>query len=114
MEINVLTIQEYQKEVTRTVNNSLDKDERLKNYCFGLGGETGELLDLFKKYFYHGHVYDKNSIKKELGDICWYLVNIANECNFDFEEILKLNIDKLKKRYPDGFSHQDSINRSDK
>ena len=107
-----MTIKQYQKEVLRTVNQSIENDEeKLKNFSLGLGGETGELLDLFKKYFYHGHKYDKNKIKKEMGDIMWYLCNIANIFKFDMEEIMELNINKLRKRYPEGFTEEESINR---
>ncbi len=106
-----MTIQQYQEEVKRTVNNSLTKEEKIKNFCFGLGGETGELLDLFKKHFYHGHTFDEIAIKKEIGDILWYVSNIANEYNFKLDEIMELNIEKLKQRYPNGFSKSNSINR---
>jgi NTP pyrophosphatase (non-canonical NTP hydrolase) len=106
-----MDVNEYQKQVKRTVNPLSDKDERLKNFCFGLGGESGELLDLFKKYFYHGHKLDKERIKYEIGDILWYIANIANELDYDLGDIMKMNIDKLKERYPNGFSQKDSINR---
>ncbi len=102
---------EFQKKVLRTTNPLSDKDERIKNYCFGLGGETGELLDLFKKYFYHGHKLNEEKIKHELGDILWYVANLANELDYKLEDIMEMNIDKLNKRYPNGFSKKDSINR---
>jgi NTP pyrophosphatase (non-canonical NTP hydrolase) len=106
-----MEVREFQKKVLRTTNPLSDKNERIKNYCFGLGGEAGELLDLFKKYFYHGHKLNEEKIKYELGDILWYVANISNELDYDLEEIMDMNIDKLNKRYPNGFSEKDSINR---
>lgn len=108
-----MTIQEYQQAVKRTVNQGVKgKDERIKNFCFGLGGETGELLDLFKKHFYHGHKLNENKVKNEMGDVLWYIANIANEYNFSLTEIMEININKLRKRYPNGFSEEESINRN--
>ena len=77
----------------------------------GLCGEAGEAIDLVKKHLAQGHVLDKERLAKELGDIAWYLAETAHVLGYSLEEILQMNIDKLQKRYPNGFSVEQSINR---
>ena len=81
------------------------------NASLGLSGEVGELNDMIKKWVFHGHDIDMQEVKKELGDVCWYVAMMCESFGFDLEEVMELNIDKLKKRYPEGFSEQASINR---
>jgi len=85
----------------------------LFNGSLGLTGESGEVADMIKKYIFHGHDLDKKALVKELGDVCWYVALLAHAIDVDFEEILSLNIDKLKSRYPEGFSESASINRKE-
>jgi NTP pyrophosphatase (non-canonical NTP hydrolase) len=96
-----------------TLNKDLTKKEALVNSVMGLNGEAGEVIDLVKKHLFHGHVLNKEELIKELGDVAWYLAEAAYALDIDLETILKLNIEKLKKRYPEGFSIKDSINRKD-
>ena len=70
-----------------------------------------EVNDLIKKHMVHGHPLDKEDLINELGDIAWYLAEAATALNVDLEEILIKNIEKLKKRFPDGFSTDKSIHR---
>lgn len=74
-------------------------------------GEAGEVIELLKKCLGHGHDLDLEKLKKELGDILWYIARIASKNNLLMSEVLQSNIDKLKLRYPNGFSIQDSKNR---
>lgn len=83
----------------------------LLNGVMGLCGEAGEVSDLIKKMIFHGHSVDIEKIKKELGDVCWYIAMICYAIDLDLEDVMQANIDKLKKRYPNGFSEQNSINR---
>ncbi|WP_270943123.1 nucleoside triphosphate pyrophosphohydrolase family protein [Romboutsia lituseburensis] len=106
----VSMMKEYQKKVERTRN--YDNTE-LANYTLGLVCESGEVGDIIKKHLYHGHDLDKNKIVSELGDVMWYLNNICNVLDISIEEVAKSNIEKLMKRYPDGFSKNDSINRDE-
>ena len=78
---------------------------------FGLTGESGEVADLIKKHFGHGHVLDQDKLKKELGDVLWYLSQLAEQFGLELSDVAETNIDKLKKRYPDGFSEEASRNR---
>ena len=106
-----MNINEYQKLAMTTLNPELSKKDVLINSVMGLCGESGEAIDIVKKWLAHGHELDKEHLKKELGDIAWYLAEAATALDMDLEEILQANIDKLKKRYPQGFSAADSINR---
>ena len=106
--INFFTYQEKSK---RTMNTALETKDQLNNYVFGLVGEVGEVVDLLKKFFYHGHEVDSNRLKSELGDILWYVSAVASLFNLDLQEIAQGNIEKLEKRYPNGFSSEASIKR---
>lgn len=77
----------------------------------GLAGEVGETVDYIKKSIFHGHRMDKDRIKEELGDIQWYLAELCSRFGFELEEVMASNIDKLKARYPEGFSTEAPINR---
>lgn len=79
----------------------------------GLTGEAGEVADLIKKHFGHGHVLDHDKLKKELGDVMWYLSQLAEQFDLNMEDIAEANITKLKARYPNGFSEEASINRKE-
>ena len=83
------------------------------NACLGLPGEVGEVCDMVKKAIFHGHSINKEDVKKEIGDVMWYLAMICDSFGFDIEEIAKMNIDKVKERYPDGFSEYASQNRKE-
>ena len=109
-----MTIQDYQEKIKRTMNNNLTPIERISMLSMGISGETGELIDYLKKAYYHDHTLSFDHVKKEIGDIMWYLGNICNEYKLDLSEILDINIDKLNKRYPDGFDPDKSKNRIDK
>ena len=87
--------------------------EAKANYAMGLTGESGEVTDSIKKELFHGHPADPIGIKKELGDVLHYLSGLATMYGLTLEEIAMANIEKLKKRYPDGFSQEASINRED-
>ena len=108
-----MTINEYQQLAMRTVNPELDKKQMLINSVMGLCGESGEAIDIVKKWFAHGHELDTEHLKKELGDIAWYLAEAATAIGVNLEDILEANIDKLRKRYPEGFETERSVNRDD-
>lgn len=106
-----MTVNEYQKLAMTTLNPELSQKDVLINSVMGLCGESGEAIDIVKKWLAHGHALDKEHLKKELGDIAWYLAEAATALDVSLEEIFRANIDKLKKRYPEGFASADSINR---
>ena len=108
-----MTINEYQNLAMRTVNPELSKEQMLINSVMGLCGESGEAIDIVKKWLAQGHELDREKFAKELGDIAWYLAETATALELNLEDVLQANIDKLKKRYPEGFDSERSINRED-
>lgn len=105
-----MKLNEYQKLSERTANRH---ENELLNYGLGLTGEAGEVADLIKKSQFHGHSVSAAEIKNELGDVLWYLSRIASLADLSLEEVAQANIDKLAKRYPEGFSVTRSKNRND-
>ena len=85
----------------------------LINGVMGLCGESGEAIDIVKKWLAQGHALDKEKLAKELGDICWYLAETATALGYELEDIMAANIEKLKKRYPEGFDAVRSVNRTE-
>lgn len=78
----------------------------------GLTGEAGEVADVIKKGIYHGHGIDMIHLERELGDVCWYIAQICTVCGFDLGTVMMCNIEKLKKRYPEGFDPEKSLHRA--
>jgi len=108
-----MTINEYQKLAMTTLNPKLSEKDVLINGVMGLCGESGEAIDIVKKWLAQGHELDKEKLAKELGDICWYLAETATALGLSLEDIMSANIEKLKKRYPEGFDADRSIYRAD-
>lgn len=84
------------------------------NGCLGLAGEAGETLDMVKKWIFHEKELDVEHLKKEIGDVMWYVAMICESFGFELDEILQMNVDKLKARYPEGFDTVRANNRSSK
>lgn len=106
----------YQRHAMRTNDEmstarlelSIDKNSKydmggIVMATMGLSGEVGELNDMIKKWIFHKSDMDITHAKKELGDILWYVACMAESFGWSLDEIMKMNIDKLKARYPDGF-----------
>ena len=106
-----MNINEYHELAMTTLNPALNKKDVLINSVMGLCGESGEAIDIVKKWLAHGHELDREHLIKELGDVAWYLAEAATALDVPLEEVLQANIDKLKKRYPDGFETKRSLTR---
>lgn len=108
-----MTINEYQEACLRTEPPAakISGTTRLENGLMGLNGEAGEAIDILKKFLFQGHELDKKHLARELGDVAWYLAVTADALGYYLEDIFQMNIDKLKARYPDGFSEELSRNR---
>ena len=107
-----MTINEYQAAALRTAQtDKLTASDLLLNSALGLCGESGEVADIVKKFRFQGHDLDFEHVAKELGDISWYLAVGAYSIGYDLEKILQMNVDKLKARYPNGFSVDRSLHR---
>ena len=108
-----MTINEYQTAALRTAQtDKLLASDLLLNSALGLCGESGEVADLVKKHRFQGHDLDFDHIAKELGDVAWYLAVGAYAIGFDLERIFRMNKEKLKARYPNGFSTDRSLHRA--
>lgn len=108
-----MTVNEYQKLAMTTLNPALRDKDVLINGVMGLCGEAGEVIDLVKKHLAQGHELKRDEMIKELGDVAWYLAETATALGVDLETVFQGNIDKLKKRYPEGFDSNKSLNRTE-
>lgn len=106
-----MEIREFQRVSTRTLNKELSKEKQVSNMIFGANGELGEVTDILKKHLYQGHRINKQHLAEEIGDTLFYIVNLCTIYGLDVEDILQGNVDKLKKRFPNGFESNRSINR---
>jgi NTP pyrophosphatase (non-canonical NTP hydrolase) len=96
-----------------TRNADMSDRETLINGVMGLCGESGEAIDIVKKHLAQGHELDREHLIKELGDIAWYLAEVAYVLGVPLEEVLQRNIDKLRQRYPEGFDTERSLSRKE-
>ncbi len=103
-----MTINEYQRLAMRTANPEC---KNLSNVGLGLAGEAGECADEIKKHLHHKHPLNREKLIKELGDVAWYLALGCDVLEVTLEEVLQLNVDKLRARYPQGFDADKSLHR---
>ncbi len=109
---------DYQKQAARTLTDTpgfdlTNKDIMTVWNALGLAGEAGEVAEYVKKGIFHQHGIDKKTLKKELGDVLWYIAALCTTQNLDISAIMEENIEKLKLRYPNGYSPSDSKKRID-
>lgn len=109
-----MTSNEYQQEALRTAGVRETKAEQLAEGVMGLSGEAGECIDILKKHLFQGHDLDKKEMALELGDVAWYLAISAWSIGYELDDIFEMNIEKLRKRYPDGFEAWRSVYREEK
>lgn len=106
------TLNGYQEKAAEFANEDLRQKEALTVWALGMCGESGEVADLIKKWLGHGHPLETEKIKKELGDVLWYVSQMANYLDTSLEEIASMNIAKLEARYGNKFSTEASLNRT--
>ena len=106
-----LTLDEYQRLAARTAGAGGDGDQRLIIAALGLAGEAGEFANMVKKLAAHGHSIPLDKLADELGDVLWYLAEATTTCGLSLEKLAQQNVEKLRKRYPEGFSEERSRNR---
>lgn len=99
-----LNFNEYQKLAMRTAKKFDCNKDMQADVGLGLAGEAGEVADIIKKHLAGAKELDKTHLVEELGDVMWYLAEACECFGFSLEEIARTNIDKLKKRHPNGFS----------
>ena len=106
-----LTLAEYQRLAGRTINASLSTDQRLLDASAGLAEEAGEVLGLVRKHLVMHHDLDAARLTTELGDALWCLTAAAGALGVSLEEIAAQNLAKLRRRYPEGYTDDASVNR---
>ena len=108
-----MTPNEYQKLAMRTYNLLHSPlDDMACHAVFGLTSEAGEVAGLLQTW-YQGHELDEEHLMKELGDCLWMIAELCTAYGFSLEDVMQLNIDKLRARYPDGFSEEKSLHRAE-
>lgn len=105
-----MNIGTYALSARRTQNPQLTRAEAALHSIFGMCAELGEIQSIFQHY-YQGEPVDKDKLEKELGDLMWFIIEFCDKFCIDPSHMLKANIAKLKKRYPNGFTKEESINR---
>ena len=107
-----MTGAEYQKLAMRTASD-LDTYGLILNGVMGLNGEAGECIDIVKKHHFQGHELDKEKLIDELSDVLWYAAITSEGLGVTLDDVMRHNVEKLQKRYPNGFSAERSIHRED-
>lgn len=82
-------------------------------WTIGLTEEAGEVAGVIKKELYHGHPRNDDKFLSECGDVLFYLTCLLHDRGFLLEHAMEANVEKLRKRYPNGFNKVDSINRKE-
>ncbi len=106
-----MNFNEYQNAAQRTARPDWTTETRLTMAALGAAGESGEFADMVKKFMFHDHALDREKMKLELGDILWYITEAAAALGYTLEEVAQANIEKLQRRYPEGFDPERSKNR---
>lgn len=107
-----MTGNEYQKLAKRTISQTLTQHAVIRHAVFGLCSEAGEIAGLFQKQF-QGHDIDPEHLKKELGDCLWMIAEMCTANEWELEDVMQMNIDKLLARYPNGFEAEKSLHRKE-
>ena len=107
-----MTGNEYQIFAARTINKKLSTHQVEQHALHGMVSEVGEIHSIYQKT-YQGHSFNALHIKKELGDLLWFVAELCSAYGWKLEDVMELNIEKLKARYPEGFEIDKSINRAE-
>lgn len=105
-----MTGNEYQKLASRTIPDVFCHRDCEYHALHGMVGEIGELHSIYQKC-YQGHNFEDEHTKKELGDLLWFIAEYCTGMGWELDEVMQMNIDKLKARYPEGFDADRSLHR---
>lgn len=105
-----MTGNEYQKLAARTINRNLAKEGCEMHALHGMASEVGELHALYQKVF-QGHAFATEHAKKEVGDLLWFIAEYCTAMGWNLDDVMQLNIEKLRARFPDGFDPERSLHR---
>lgn len=107
-----MTMTDYQSLASRTINGNLTKSETMMHALHEIASECGEIHGHFQK-LYQGHKLDENALMLEVGDLLWGIAELCTASGWMLEDVAQANIEKLERRYPDGFSDERSRNRQE-
>ena len=102
---------EYMELAMRTAPE-MDAASKLSHGILGINSEAGELAGIVQKV-YQGHLPDREHMLKEVGDCYWFLAEICYALGTTPDEVMEMNIEKLKARYPEGFDPEKSLHRAE-
>jgi NTP pyrophosphatase (non-canonical NTP hydrolase) len=102
--------QEYRKACWKTAGN-FDKEKHLSMLGMGIAGEAGEITDSLKKAIFQGHDLDVDKLAEEVGDLMYYVELLLDTIGVSTEIDYKKNVEKIERRYPNGFEPERSKNR---
>lgn len=105
-----MTPNQYQERAARTINKSNNILEQRQHALFGMASEVGEIHGIFQKHF-QGHSINYTELKQEIGDLLWFIAEFCTASGWDMEYIMQMNLDKIERRYPDGFEEKRSVER---
>lgn len=107
-----MDVYEYVRDASRTRSNLDDQTLDILHMLLGMQTEVGELADPFKKNMAYKKEIDYINVKEEIGDLMWYVANLCDILDFNLEEIMITNINKLKTRFPEKYTHEKAISRN--
>ena len=108
-----MTGKEYQEAAARTINKDLTLIGQRNHALYGLVAEVGEILSLYQKELQGHGMPTREQLIKEGGDCLWMLSELFTSQGISFDEVFETNIEKLKKRYPEGFTAERSLHRAE-
>ncbi len=108
-----MDLDHYQSLAARTRNSALDSQGQLLDAAAGLAEEAGEVLGTVRKHLFQDRPLDRDTITRELGDALWCLSTVATSLGLSLGDVAHTNVEKLRQRYPDGFSTADAVARRD-
>jgi NTP pyrophosphatase (non-canonical NTP hydrolase) len=108
-----MNFEDYQTLASRTLDESKGKELAIINMALGISGESGEVADYLKKVSFQGHEFELEKLASELGDVLWYIAGMCTVLEIKLEEVAGYNIQKLMKRYPEGFKTENSVHREE-
>jgi len=103
-----MELNEYQEACKRTSKKFATPETAIATWGLGIAGEAGDVASCIKKMFAQKNVNVKEGIKENIGDIMWYASMVCDFFGWKLSDCLQENVDKLKARYPDGFSFRDA------
>lgn len=106
-----MDLNQYQGLALRTAHQAATKEDDLLHGTAGVCTEAGELMDIYKKHKFYGKPVDWVNVKEEVGDVMWYLALVCRSAGITLEDAARVNIEKLRVRYPEKFTADAALKR---